>query len=275
MRHVFTKGACRYFPCDGCALLAVHPVPSPVELDELYERAYSEQAEAARVLAAREELLRSTARRRLEVVRRHAVGTRWLEVGCSTGHFLEEASRAGLDAAGLDISTGAVELARRKGLKAQAGTLERLVTDGLYDVVAAFDVIEHVPDPGGFLRLARRCLRPGGLLALTTPDTRSLTCRLMGRAWYFYIPHVHLFHFNRSNLGRLLERVGFEVLDTARAWKSVTYDHVLEQLGLRNPIAHRAWALAGPPLPRTWRRRVFRVPLGEMMVLARRRRAES
>lgn len=169
------------------------------------------------------------------------------------------------------MSNTAVEEACGRSLKAHACKVEDFTPTAPYDVVTGFDVIEHVLAPASFVANVRRLLRPDGVLALTTPDTGSLTCRLMGPRWYFYIPMVHNFHFNRANLARLLTDHGFELLELSRAGKALTYDYSLIQFKASNPLIYRVWWLAGLPLPRFVRRHVFRIPIGEMMVIARRR----
>src|SRR6266705_3356278 len=52
-------------------------------------------------------------------------------------------------------------------------------------LVTAFDVVEHLRDPVGFVRRAAGWLEPDGLLALTLPDAASPTARLMGRHWFY------------------------------------------------------------------------------------------
>jgi SAM-dependent methyltransferase len=71
--------------------------------------------------------------------------------------------------------------------------------DGEADLVLATETLEHVPDPPAFLEQARRVLRPGGRLIITTP---------FAARWH-YIPHDY-WRFTPSSLRQLLERAGFE-----------------------------------------------------------------
>lgn len=268
-RKLFDKGGQSYFRCRDCGLITIDPLPSVQDLNEFYERDYSNAGGGGALLAVQEQMARATARARLNAVRAHATTGRWLDVGCSTGLFLQEAGIAGLDAEGIDLSAVAVEQAVRKKLKAKTATIEAVNPPRSYDVITGFDVIEHVPDPVGFVVAAHRLLSPGGVLALTTPDTGSLSCRLMGRRWYFYIPTAHLTGFNRNTLSRLLEQHGFEVVSVDRAWKALTYNYTLAQFGLGNPFLYRVWKALGLVVPQSSRDRFFFLSIGEMMVIAR------
>jgi SAM-dependent methyltransferase len=109
------------------------------------------------------------------LARRCAPGARWLDLGCAYGYLVAEARAGGFRAVGVDVS--AYALAKVAGSAPAAagcvarGVLERLpFPDGSFDVVSAFDVLEHVVDPDAALREIHRLLRPGGVLVGATPD---------------------------------------------------------------------------------------------------------
>jgi len=94
----------------------------------------------------------------------------WLEIGCGTGHVLAEVARryAGRSA-GQDISRHALEVARRRsGAELYLSRPEDIPLRDLAGV-GLFDVIEHLDDDVGALRLAASHLRPGGSVVVTVP----------------------------------------------------------------------------------------------------------
>jgi SAM-dependent methyltransferase len=96
---------------------------------------------------------------------------RILEVGCGTGHNLAMLKRFGeVDAVELDESVRAIA-ETRLGRQVMADRLPELnsVADGSYDLICAFDVIEHIHDDHAALAAIARKLRPGGKLAMTVP----------------------------------------------------------------------------------------------------------
>lgn len=101
--------------------------------------------------------------------------TRILDIGCGAGLAAEALARDGHDVLGIDAAGEAIEAARAhaagKGLALayRACLAEDLVAEGAhFPVITCLEVIEHVPDPSGFLRVLAGLLEPGGLLVLST-----------------------------------------------------------------------------------------------------------
>jgi SAM-dependent methyltransferase len=97
-----------------------------------------------------------------------------LDVGCGDGSALAVAAgavAAGHRFAGIDWSASAVSRARARGLTVVRGGAAGLpIADGAADVVIMSELIEHLVDPDRAVEEARRVLRPGGSLLLSTPN---------------------------------------------------------------------------------------------------------
>jgi SAM-dependent methyltransferase len=100
---------------------------------------------------------------------------RVLDAGCGTAYGTEILAGAGAsEVVGVDIDPGVVEAARGRGgvdVSFEVADARDLpFTDGTFDVVVCFEVIEHVEDPEAILDELRRVLRPEGLLAVSSPN---------------------------------------------------------------------------------------------------------
>jgi len=105
-------------------------------------------------------------------------GKRVLDLGCGSGYGAARIAGVASNVTGVDVSADAVAFANARYV---AQNLEYQVIevdsplpfeDASFDVVLSFQVIEHVADEAGYLREARRVLRPGGVMVLITPDRR-------------------------------------------------------------------------------------------------------
>lgn len=169
-----------------------------------------------------------------------------IEVGCGLG-FLGARISDRCSYIGIDISFDALTRARDlHGLD----TLIRGSADVLpfraesCDVIFAFDVIEHLASPSLFLEEARRVLRKGGLMVLTTPNIRSFGVRMKSSsnelvpAMYRDKTHVSLLPraqwFSMLKEARfLIDRAGTDFLWDLPYWKGIP---LFLQKGMLLPI---------------------------------------
>jgi SAM-dependent methyltransferase len=142
-------------------------------------------------------------------------GRKMLEVGCSYGGMLARFGAVGWKVDGVELDRRAVEIARTSlGLTVHPGTL-REVADKLsppYDVITAYHVIEHVPDPGAFLSQIRALSTSSGILVLRLPNASSVAARLTGGWWEWFIAPEHINVFSPKSIALLLQQKGFSVI---------------------------------------------------------------
>jgi SAM-dependent methyltransferase len=104
-------------------------------------------------------------------------GSEVLEIGSAKGDFLQTALKKiqSIKCTGLELNTDAVGEAQARGLHVlnESSTQHAQNHVGYYDVVATFQVLEHIPDPVDVLRDALRMLKPNGVLLLGVPDNSA------------------------------------------------------------------------------------------------------
>lgn len=201
-------GSYRIDACGGCGAGATMPRPSAEDLARCYEATYGYSTH---------DLIEAEKRRRAAALLDWAsvAAGRILDVGCMFGFLLDEAARRGLAPTGIELSAGAAAAAAAKGHDVFTGTIEGFARDrpGLrFDAIFAQHVLEHVPDPHGFLELARGMLAPGGKLVLCVPNFEARLRKLAPSGWGWYQVPVHLHHFSSRALRRLLGDAGLEVV---------------------------------------------------------------
>jgi 2-polyprenyl-3-methyl-5-hydroxy-6-metoxy-1,4-benzoquinol methylase len=138
-----------------------------------------------------------------------------LEVGAAHGGFVALLRQAGFDATGLELSPAIVERARRTfGVPMLQGVVEdQTIPPGSLDVVALFDVLEHLQDPPATLRHCLELLKPDGFLLIQTPKVppgaryEDLVARQDPFLAHFK-KEEHLFLFTEEGVRELFRRVG-------------------------------------------------------------------
>lgn len=130
-------------------------------------------------------------------------GKHVLDVACGEGYGSHLLSASAASVTGVDLSSEAIEHARRKyGDKATfilGNCLDIPITDASVDVVVSFETLEHIGDHDGMIAEIRRVLRPGGTLIISSPDS----------LYYSIIPRIqnqyHVKELSRDEFRRLIE----------------------------------------------------------------------
>lgn len=149
------------------------------------------------------------------------------EFGCGTGLTVSHLNRRGVDATGSDWSPIAIGFGKAQGntriFQENANTMEEMRGQRL-DVVFTNHVLEHMPDPVGFLRSLAPVLHPGSLVIMRTPNGDGALNRRLGMLYdpLFYFPH-HVHYFSPRSLALTGRNAGMKTLDL-RATRRATGD---------------------------------------------------
>lgn len=139
-------------------------------------------------------------------------GQQVLELGCGSGHF-QAYLPTGVRYVGLDTNAAAVAIARSAGLDVRLGDLQDFGAEhlGAFDVVCAFQVLEHVPQPRVFLIEMAAMLKPGGLLILSVPGDDSFVGQDPHNV--LNMPPHHCTRWPDATLSRLGEFTNLQLVD--------------------------------------------------------------
>ncbi|MBI5744647.1 MAG: class I SAM-dependent methyltransferase [Elusimicrobia bacterium] len=226
--------------CRSCGLLYVNPRLTKEELAGIYSSSDYYRSKDPMTCGYTDYIsdranITLTFERRLRTMEKMQQKGRILDFGCASGFFLDAARARGWEARGVEISGFASAYAREKlGLDVHTGRLAELkLPDGHFDAVTMWDVIEHMTDLGADFAEITRVLKPGGLLAVQTPNAGSLIARLTGANWAcLRRPSEHIFFFSPRTIKAFLESAGYEDVRVtgADAGKVCDVDFVLNRL---------------------------------------------
>lgn len=207
--------------CPACGSGRTSPYVRTEDLHTLYPTEYNPYAlpasPAVRALATA--LFRARYRRALRsgplaILRSKSPG-RLLDVGSGRGDLGVALRDHGWEVSGLDPSPEACSHARTRGVTAVEGTLLDGTSVGSdFDAVVFNHSLEHVVEPLDDLSAARRLLRVGGALVVLLPNFGSWQRRRFGSSWFHLDLPRHRSHFTARGLERLLQRAGFDGIET-------------------------------------------------------------
>ena len=201
--------ALRLYACDACGSLSFPDVAAPsyasgagpTEVTQAAVKFYIEQGAAPDTMVEP-----------LFWLDRQSIH-RYAEVGCGFGFSLDFAREAlGWSVQGYDPSPAAQAGREQLGLPITSGYLGPETLRGVepYDLILASEVIEHLPDPHGFLTALAPAITPTGWLILTTPNAAGVHPHATPATLLpLLTPGYHLVLFSAKSLTRLLEDHGF------------------------------------------------------------------
>ena len=190
---------------------------------ERHVQIYSRSSYIATYLESYGPYLTNSFQRGLDrLVRHKASGSKLLDVGCGFGFFLSMARDAGFAVEGIEVGPSlAREGKRMYGLEIRPGDILELDLGQMaYDLVTAWDVLEHCANPGDVLMRFSELVAADGLLLIRVPDLGFLQQGLPKHFCQSYLDlvfpldvHEHAYHYTEDSLRLLPNRYGFEIID--------------------------------------------------------------
>ena len=201
--------------CLRCGFVYQNPRPSQQKLLKAYQTYLPEGAEEIEVWGR---MMRQVFRRGADCIERHIPQGRLLDVGTGYGFFLALMQSRGWEAMGLEVSpTGAQYGRKRWGLSIISQPWEKAsFLEGEFDVVTAFYVVEHFPDPVAFFREVHRIVRPGGMILVRYPHTtpiKDILAFMRVKNDLYHLP-FHLSDFSPRTMRMAMEEAGFTEIKT-------------------------------------------------------------
>lgn len=137
---------------------------------------------------------------------------RVLEIGSGNGAFLELLVKDGVAAEGLETCEAARTIAEAKGLRVQNIDIQNYAENQAesYDVVCAFQVLEHIAHVRDLLTTVLKTLKKGGRLLISVPDNDSVL--RYDKFNPLNLPPHHMGLWNASSLSNLAEVFGLKLV---------------------------------------------------------------
>ncbi|MBA7529110.1 Ubiquinone biosynthesis O-methyltransferase, mitochondrial [subsurface metagenome] len=215
------KNELTYFRCSQCSTLYVNPRPTAAILEECYANSevyayWNEYMFPASDTVRREHIFKPRVKRLASICEKYGIeNATLLEVGAAFGTFCEEAKSCDIfrRIIAVEPTPDLAETCRRKGLEVIERPIEQVEFEqGSIDVVASFEVLEHLFSPKEFLLSCSSLLSPGGILVISCPSSKGFEITVL-QELADTIDHEHLNYFNPDSLSLLVANCGFDVLE--------------------------------------------------------------
>ncbi len=238
-----TNGCFTYTKCSNCSLLYMNPCLN----DELVSGGFTDDDPENKEywsLVVSKSLVNTRPkpdplRHRIlrDIIPIKAQG-RLLDVGCSNGDFLQDASHF-YTVEGLEINDRTAGIARAKGFTVHTCPIEDLPTDVLYDVITFNQLLYGLKHPLTLFKEAKRLLKPGGILYINTPHSDSMAMKIYKGRHCHILWKADLNVFNKKSLSIAAGRVGFQMKTFYTEWTNLYVIDLLTYFLFREKFVHR------------------------------------
>lgn len=134
----------------------------------------------------------------------------FLDIGASYGDFLYKIKSLGWNCKGIELNPNSASYAVNElNLDVKQQLIEDYPETETFDVVHMGMVLEHIISPTEVLKKVNKLLKPNGTFIFSVPNIGSFEGKLFGRYWYSLHLPMHLNHFTRNSIKKLLIENGY------------------------------------------------------------------
>lgn len=195
--------------CKKCGNIILNPAYDEEEIKELYSResyysnknnvgkesGYGTDFHEYNLKAMRNK--KSHFYKRLKIIQKFKKFGSLLEIGCAHGYFLSFLKSSGYYVEGCELNPDACENAYDRSITIYNKPVEKIQFTKNYDVICAFDVIEHIADISNFIDSTKHLLTTSGIMFFSTPNFEEYYLfQLLKKKWiglYSSLDHVNFF----------------------------------------------------------------------------------
>jgi len=205
---LFKKRGGIYRKCKNCELVYLDPVFKDKELSKYYKNLHDAQSI---VTKNESNFYKRIYTLGLKAIEKFKKPNRILDVGCSSGYFLDIAKSRGWKTYGIELGSKEAKLAKlnHEVFEKDIQYLDKLKK---FDVITMWDVIEHIKNGHIAMQHMRKRLVKNGFIFFQTPNVNSLAARILQEKCNVFdgLEHVNL--YDKSTIYKLAKQNGFKVI---------------------------------------------------------------
>lgn len=221
-QFVFNKDGGRYVKCTQCDMIYLNPVFKNEHLENHYRNNHDCQSEIA---TNENQFYTALYTKGLLATQTVATKGNILDIGCSSGNFLDIALANGWKTYGVELNEKEAAYATQKGHTVHNKLLEDVAFTDKMDAVSLWDVFEHLKDGHEYLTQIKKLLSDNGVIFLQIPSADSLAAKILQEKCQMFdgIEHVNLYSY--KGIEKLSSECGLTILNC---------ETVISEIGVMN-----------------------------------------
>lgn len=220
--------------CNSCSLYFSYPRLDVDKLNELYSKGDPENWRYTIEIRKDWQIA-------VDFIKKYVKqGSRILDIGSWDGSFLSYLSE--YDVYGIEINEEAVYRAKHVKLIANdLYKLDVLLYKDYFDVITAFDVIEHVINPLEFISILKTLVKSGGYIIISSGNTESLPWKILKNRYYYCSILEHITFINKDWCEFAASELNLNIIKickfshSKRSYKNFLYETAINLIYLLSP----------------------------------------
>ncbi len=207
---IFQKEGGEYVKCLECSMIYANPVFTNDALTDYYQNNHTEQSEV--VESDTDNFYVNLYNQGLDSIEKTSKAGKILDIGCSSGTFLDTAKKRDWQTNGVELNQKEFEFTQKKGHIAYNELLENIPFREKFDAISMWDVFEHIRNGEDYLNQMKNLLNKNGVIFLQIPSSDSLAAKILQEKCNMFdgLEHVNLYGVETIKL--LSKKCGLKVL---------------------------------------------------------------
>ena len=217
--------------CKNCGLVFLELKKLKKEVESFYKKAYREVNSLPQKSAEEmfnDPVIRHDCKNRIEWIKKqygNIKGKRILEIGSSSGYFLDTLSSAGAKVVGVELTEDYADYAKKIGFTIYTKPIEDIGFKNEFDLVVSFHTLEHVSDPMSVIHATMLSVIKGGGFMGEVPNQDDWRIGIFDNyvVKRFHYDPFHYYYFSPKTITSYLKKCGFNkiILETVERYNSL------------------------------------------------------
>lgn len=238
--------------CGDCSFLFTNPRPRAAEIGPYYQSdryvSHAGDKKNFSFMYKVYDVVRDySIKQKLNLIKSYHPSGKLMDLGCGLGYFLEGVTKdKTFDALGVDVSQEAIDYVKKKfGYNVLNEDKLDTIEEHSFDVITQWHVLEHVHLLNERMQQLKNILKPTGTLFIAIPNSDSWDAKYYKEFWDGYDVPRHLYHFNQKSFGSLMNKHGFDVIQTKPMLFDAPYISMRSEVHKGNSFSFVRGAVSG------------------------------